>query len=325
MSTRRDFLKYSAAASASGLLPFSMKAPAAVKSGSSLSVAIFADPLTFDPHLAGNLQGRATTQAIHDTLLTVDKDGRLAPNLAQIRNPDTGSIRGGEIGTLDTVEVVDSHTIKLTLKNAFAAFLFPLIDVSGCIASPTALEKWGKDYGLHPAGTGPFKAARDAYRHPRRGRRGREPAHLEGLDGDGGGAHRCRDALLSHRRLLVYIVALRLKWLPASGFVPLYVDPIASLETSIQPVLPNTFSPIIVQASLGVGFAIILESSLSFIGLGAQPPTPSWGNMVQVGFQYLEIAPWFALVPAAAIFVAVLGFNMLGDGLRDVLDPQSHV
>ena len=159
MSTRRDFLKYSAAASASGLLPFSMKAPAAVKSGSSLSVAIVADPLTFDPHLAGNLQGRATTQAIHDTLLTVDKDGRLAPNLARIRNPDTGSIRGREIGTLDTVEVVDSHTIKLTLKNAFAAFLFPLIDVSGCIASPTALEKWGKDYGLHPAGTGPFKVA----------------------------------------------------------------------------------------------------------------------------------------------------------------------
>ena len=196
MSTRRDFLKYSAAASAIGLLPFSMKAPAAVKSGGSLSVVIFADPLTFDPHLAGNLQGRATTQAIHDMLLTVDKDGRLAPNLAQswewkdgktivmklregvkfhdgtdfdaeavrynierIRNPDTGSIRGGEIGTLDTVEVVDSHTIKLTLKNAFAAFLFPLIDVSGCIASPTALEKWGKDYGLHPAGTGPFKVA----------------------------------------------------------------------------------------------------------------------------------------------------------------------
>ena len=196
MSTRRDFLKYSAAASASGLLPLSMKAPAAVKSGGSLSVAIFADPLTFDPHLAGNLQGRATTQAIHDTLLTMDKDGRLAPNLAEswewkdgktivmklrkgvkfhdgtdfdaeavrynlerIRNPETGSIRGGEIGTLDTVEVMDGHTVKLTLKHAFAAFLFPLIDVSGCIASPTALERWGKNYGLHPAGTGPFKVA----------------------------------------------------------------------------------------------------------------------------------------------------------------------
>ena len=89
-------------------------------------------------------------------------------------------------------------------------------------------------------------------------------------------------------------------------------------------ILPNAFSPVIVQASLGVGFAIILEASLSFIGLGAQPPTPSWGSMVQVGFQYLEIAPWFVLVPATAIFLAVLGFNMLGDGLRDVLDPKSH-
>ena len=89
-------------------------------------------------------------------------------------------------------------------------------------------------------------------------------------------------------------------------------------------VLPNAFSPVIVQASLGVGFAIILEASLSFIGLGAQPPTPSWGNMVQVGFQYLEIAPGFVLVPATAIFLAVLGFNMLGDGLRDTLDPRSH-
>ena len=89
-------------------------------------------------------------------------------------------------------------------------------------------------------------------------------------------------------------------------------------------ILPNVFSPVMVQASLGVGFAIILEASLSFIGLGAQPPTPSWGNMVQVGFQYLEIAPWFVLVPAVAIFLAVLGFNMLGDGLRDTLDPKSH-
>ena len=92
----------------------------------------------------------------------------------------------------------------------------------------------------------------------------------------------------------------------------------------LRHVLANAFSPIIVQASLGVGFAIILEASLSFIGLGAQPPTPSWGNMVQVGFQYLEIAPGFVLVPATAIFLAVLGFNMLGDGLRDTLDPRSH-
>ena len=87
-------------------------------------------------------------------------------------------------------------------------------------------------------------------------------------------------------------------------------------------ILPNAIAPIDVQASLGIGFAIITESSLSFIGLGAQPPTATWGSMVQVGFQYLEIAPWFVLAPAAMIFLAVLGFNLLGDGLRDALDPS---
>jgi ABC-type dipeptide/oligopeptide/nickel transport system permease subunit len=89
-------------------------------------------------------------------------------------------------------------------------------------------------------------------------------------------------------------------------------------------ILPNVINPVIVQASLGVGFAIIIESSLSFIGLGAQPPTPAWGSMVQTGFQYLEIAPWFVLAPATMIFLAVLGFNMLGDGLRDLLDPMAR-
>ena len=87
-------------------------------------------------------------------------------------------------------------------------------------------------------------------------------------------------------------------------------------------VLPNSVSPIIVQASLGVGAAIITESSLSFIGLGAQPPVATWGSMIQVGFQYLETAPWFVLAPSVMIFLAVLGFNLLGDGLRDAFDPS---
>ena len=85
-------------------------------------------------------------------------------------------------------------------------------------------------------------------------------------------------------------------------------------------ILPNTLGPVIVQASLGLGFAIITESSLSFIGLGIQPPIPTWGWMVQVGFQFLETAPWYVLAPASAIFLAVLGFNLLGDGLRDSFD-----
>jgi ABC-type dipeptide/oligopeptide/nickel transport system permease subunit len=88
-------------------------------------------------------------------------------------------------------------------------------------------------------------------------------------------------------------------------------------------ILPNAINPVIVQGALAIGFAIIIESSLSFIGLGAQPPTPTWGSMVQIGFQYLETAPGFVLAPAAMIFLAVLGFNMLGDGLRDFLDPMS--
>ncbi len=91
----------------------------------------------------------------------------------------------------------------------------------------------------------------------------------------------------------------------------------------VRHILPNAINPVIVQASLSIGFAIILESSLSFIGLGAQPPTPTWGTMVQVGFQYLELEPGFVLAPATMIFLVVLGFNMLGDGLRDLMDPMS--
>lgn len=92
----------------------------------------------------------------------------------------------------------------------------------------------------------------------------------------------------------------------------------------VRHILPNAVNPVIVQAALAVGFAIITEASLSFIGLGPQPPAATWGSMVQVGFQYLEIAPWFPLAPAVMIFMAVLGFNMLGEGLRHVLNPDSR-
>ncbi|MCA1648005.1 MAG: ABC transporter permease subunit, partial [Chloroflexi bacterium] len=85
---------------------------------------------------------------------------------------------------------------------------------------------------------------------------------------------------------------------------------------------PNVISPVLVQASLGVGFAIMAEAGLSFLGLGIQPPTPTWGSMIQVGFQYLETAPWLVMAPGTMIFMAVLGFNLLGDGLREALDPH---
>ena len=86
-------------------------------------------------------------------------------------------------------------------------------------------------------------------------------------------------------------------------------------------VLPNIMAPLIVQATISVAFAILAEAGLSFLGLGTQPPTPSWGLMIQASRDYLDVAPWTALVPGVAIAITVLGLNMLGDVLRDVLDP----
>jgi peptide/nickel transport system permease protein len=87
-------------------------------------------------------------------------------------------------------------------------------------------------------------------------------------------------------------------------------------------VLPNITAPLIVQTSLSLSFAILTESALSFLGLGTQPPTPSWGNMLADARRFMVIAPWTAVAPGAAIALIVLGFNLLGDGLRDLLDPR---
>nr|SBO93412.1 Putative glutathione transporter, permease component [Nonomuraea gerenzanensis] len=89
-------------------------------------------------------------------------------------------------------------------------------------------------------------------------------------------------------------------------------------------VLPNCASPLIVQATVAIPAAIIGEATLSFLGLGVQPPTPSWGVMLTTAQQYLSDAPWLAIWPGLMIALATLGFNLLGDGLRDVLDPRSH-
>ena len=89
-------------------------------------------------------------------------------------------------------------------------------------------------------------------------------------------------------------------------------------------ILPNIIPPIIVQATLTIATAIIAEASLSFLGLGQQPPAPSWGAMLNIAKNFLEQAPWMALYPGVAIFLVVLGFNLLGDGLRGALDPHDH-
>lgn len=96
----------------------------------------------------------------------------------------------------------------------------------------------------------------------------------------------------------------------------------SNLRIMFRHVLPNCIAPLIVWASIGVADAITLESTLSFLGVGTKPPTPSWGYMLFRGIPYLEEAPWIATFPGIWLLITVLGFNLLGDGMRDVLDPR---
>ena len=93
-------------------------------------------------------------------------------------------------------------------------------------------------------------------------------------------------------------------------------------RVALRHVLPNIVPPVLVQATLAIAAAIIAEASLSFLGQGQQPPAPSWGSMLNSAQRFLDQAPWLAVFPGAAIFLAVLAFNLVGDGLRDALDPR---
>ncbi|MEM4721447.1 MAG: ABC transporter permease [Candidatus Methanomethylicaceae archaeon] len=98
----------------------------------------------------------------------------------------------------------------------------------------------------------------------------------------------------------------------------------SKLRIIFSHILPNCTSPIIVKASMDMGMAILFAANLGFIGVGAQPPTPEWGTMISTGRNYLPDFWWMATFPGLAILITVLGFNLLGDGLRDILDPQSR-
>ncbi len=92
----------------------------------------------------------------------------------------------------------------------------------------------------------------------------------------------------------------------------------------LRHILPNGLSPILVSATIGVGVAILIESGLSFLGLGVQPPTPSWGSLLSSGKDNIEIAWWLSAFPGLAILLTVLGYNLLGEGIRDALDPRQN-
>lgn len=98
----------------------------------------------------------------------------------------------------------------------------------------------------------------------------------------------------------------------------------SNARTVFRHLLPNISGPLIVQTSLAIANAVLAESSLSFLGLGVQPPTPSWGSMLNTARGYLSDAPWLAIFPGLAIFLTVLAFNLVGDGLREALDPRGR-
>lgn len=116
-----------------------------------------------------------------------------------------------------------------------------------------------------------------------------------------------RGSVLAVKNLL-YIEAARSTGVPATTI-------------AFRHMLPNVLAPLIVQASLAIAAAILTEASLSYLGLGNPPPAPSWGNMLSSGYGFMQTSPYPAIFPGLAIMLAVLGFNLLGDGLRDVLDP----
>ncbi len=96
------------------------------------------------------------------------------------------------------------------------------------------------------------------------------------------------------------------------------------LRIALRHILPNITAPLMVQATLAIAAAVIAEASLSFLGLGQQPPAPSWGSMLNTAKNYIDNAPWMAIWPGLSIFLLVLSFNILGDGLRDALDPRQR-
>jgi peptide/nickel transport system permease protein len=95
------------------------------------------------------------------------------------------------------------------------------------------------------------------------------------------------------------------------------------LAILVRHVLPNVVSPIVVQTAICLSYGILIESALSYLGVGVQPPTPSWGTILNEGKEFLALAPWVSLFPGGAIMLSVLAFNIIGDGLRDALDPRT--
>lgn len=189
------------------------------------------------------------------------------------------------IPSIASYRKLDGYSVEIVTKNVDA--LFPYQLPWFLISSPTQWEKLGKDWSkvaMQPSG----------------------PAIWGWTDGV---ISRLTRAQVLAVKVEDYIEAARAVGNP-------------HWRIALRHMLPNVLPPLIVQSTLAIAAAVIAEASLSFLGLGQQPPAPSWGSMLNTAKNYVDSAPWMAIWPGLSIFLLVLSFNLLGDGLRDALDPR---
>jgi ABC-type transport system substrate-binding protein len=288
--------------------------------------------------------GLTYTFTLHDNVLFHDGTkvdaAAVKFSIDHLMDPETKSGMRRFYEPVKSVDVVDPLTVRVQMKRPYAFFLHMLAGYrTGLVLySPTATKKYGleerkKGQPEAVVGCGPFKLVEwvpgnhlvmdrwDKYFKP-------QQPYLD--------------------RVLIRVIKDPITQMAAFkageidmilSFTPEHVDTLKAQNPKeyieacralgqydpkilLRHILPNCMAPIIVTGTLSIATAIIVEASLSFLGLGTQPPTPSWGWDLKANVPWIQLNPWLALGPGCAIFLTVLGFNLFGDGMRDALDPR---
>ena len=237
----------------------------------------------------------------------------------------------GEADAVRGIEVPEKYVLRIRLRRPFGPFVSQLCMDAGSVVPREEVERWGDNFTSHPVGCGPYKFL--SWKHD-------VDVVLEAFDRYYGGSPRLRRIVF---RILpdpsvtkIFIVLGIVNW---AGIARLVRGSLLSIKERefaeaaralgvrpprlmVRHLLPNALAPILVVATIGVAGNILTEAWLSFLGLGAQAPLASWGSMITAAQPFIYTRPWICLCPGLAIVVTVLGFNLLGDGLRDILDPR---
>lgn len=212
-------------------------------------------------------------------------------------DPGTAAPAKDQVGPLEDVRATDEYTVEFIFSEPYAPFYFAASGSYLGIISPTSAEEQGEDFGRSPVGSGPFMF--DEWKAGQEIRLVRNPDYVNVRE----------DRLNQGAPYNEYVTAAQ-----ALGST--------NWRIMTQHILPNVLPSIIVLASLDFPGAVLSTAALSFVGLGAQPPAAEWGYLLTGARSYIRTAPWLVNFPGLAIFVTVLGFNLLGNALRDALDPK---